>query len=344
MPSKRETLQPPLAPMECRSVETIPRGDRWQYEPKWDGFRCVAFRDGAEVYLQSKSGQPLARYFPEVVAMLRGLDAERFVLDGELYIEIDGVLSFDDLLQRIHPAESRVKKLAREMPASYVVFDLLADGMGASLLERPLRERRAHLDAFAGRYFGKAQRLRVSPATTDRKVVDVWLARVGNALDGVIAKALDEPYRSGERSGCVKIKHLRTADCVVGGYRLNKSKNGIGSILLGLYDDGGRLHHVGFSSGFREGERKALLEKLKPLVEEPGFTGSAPGGPSRWNPREEPWFPLRPSLVVEVSFDHITGARFRHGTKVLRWRPDKAPSQCTMEQLEQKEAVHALEL
>ncbi len=325
-------LQPPYPPMECLAVEAIPDGPNWQYEPKWDGFRCLAFRDGPDVYLQSKAGQPLARYFPEVVEMLSGLKPKKFVLDGELVIPVDGQLSFDDLLQRIHPAATRINRLAKEIPASFLVFDLLVDARARKLVDSVLRKRRKALEEFAADFFGVTRRLYLSPATEKRSDVDRWFAMVGGALDGVVAKRADFEYRSGDRSGAQKIKHLRTADCVVGGFRYSKDKTGVGSILLGLYDENGHLNHVGFSSGFATAERRELLAKLKPLIAAPGFTGNAPGGPSRWKATEEPWEPLTPKLVVEVRFDHVSSGRFRHGTKVLRWRPDKAPKNCTMDQ------------
>ena len=330
-------------PMELVQVAEIPTGAQWQYEPKWDGFRCMAFRDGDEVQLQSKAGQPLARYFPEIVGQLRSLAAKRVVLDGELMVQLGDELSFDALLQRIHPAASRVNRLAKETPARYVVFDLLVDANGKDLTVKPLAERRKALEAFAERYLTTSE-IALSPVASDRAQVDAWFERVGNALDGVIAKRRDLPYTSGTREGGVKIKHLRTADCVIGGYRLNKQRNGVGSLLLGLYDDEGKLNHVGFTSGFRDSERGPLLKKLRPLEKPPGFTGSAPGGPSRWKQTEDPWYPLAPDLVVEVRYDHVTGDRFRHGTKIMRWRPDKKPRQCTMEQLRVAEAASPLEL
>lgn len=326
-------LEPPYPPMECLAVSAIPDGPNWQYEPKWDGFRCLAFRDEGELYLQSKAGQPLARYFPEVVETLLALKAKKFVLDGELVVPVDGQLSFDHLLQRIHPAASRIAKLSRETPASFLVFDLLVDAHGGKISDVALRERRQALEHFADLYLASAQRLYLSPATARRVDVDRWFAMVGGALDGVIAKRADLGYRSGDRSGAQKIKHLRTADCVIGGFRYSKDKTGVASILLGLYDERGKLNHVGFSSGFQNAERRELLTKLKPLIEAPGFTGSAPGGPSRWKQTEEPWEPLVPAMVVEVRFDHVSGGRFRHGTKVLRWRRDKAPAACTIDQM-----------
>jgi ATP-dependent DNA ligase len=330
-------------PMELVQVETIPEGPQWQYEPKWDGFRCMAFRDGDEVQLQSKAGQPLARYFPEIVDALRALKAQRCVLDGELLIQLGDELSFDALLQRIHPAESRVKRLAKETPARYVIFDMLVDEKDRDLTVQPLEKRREALEKFAERYVHDPT-IALSPYTTQRAQVDVWYAQVGNALDGVIAKRRDLPYTSGTREGGVKIKHLRTADCVVGGYRLNKERYGVGSLLLGLYDDEGKLNHVGFTSAFSARERGPLLKRLKEIEKPPGFTGTAPGGPSRWKQTEDPWYPLAPKLVVEVRYDHVTGDRFRHGTKIMRWRTDKKPRQCTMDQLYVAEAASPLDL
>ncbi|MDQ2865732.1 MAG: ATP-dependent DNA ligase [Candidatus Eremiobacteraeota bacterium] len=335
-------IVPPYAPMECTPSESIPDGPQWEYEPKWDGFRCLAFRDGDDIYLQSKSAQPLARYFPEIVDLLKRLSAQQFVLDGELMVESNGDLDFDALLQRVHPAQSRVNKLSRETPATYVVFDILIDDAGKDVTGIPLRERRAALEKFARKYF--IEGISLSPASSERKVVDEWFSRVGNALDGVVAKRVDLPYASGTRSAAVKVKHVRSADCVVGGYRLNKEKNGVGSLLLGLYDEAGKLNHVGFTSGFTTRDRSPLLKRLREIEKPPGFTGRAPGGPSRWKSTEEPWFPLAPKLVIEVQFDHVSAERFRHGTRLLRWRTDKAPRQCTMDQLTIAEAASPLEL
>lgn len=334
-------VRPPYEPMEMMQIEQIPDGPQWEYEPKWDGFRALVFRDGDEIEIQSKSGQPLARYFPEVVERLRKLAPRKFVLDGELMVQLGDRLSFDALLQRIHPAQSRIEKLAKETPARLVVFDILVNERGEDLTGKTLDERRAELEAFAARYF-KGSETALSPATFERAVVDDWFAHVGDALDGVVAKRRDLPYASGTRGAAVKIKHLRTADCVVGGYRLNKEKDGVGSLLLGLYDADGKLNHVGFTSGFKTRERSPLLKRLRGLEKPPGFTGSAPGGVSRWRPTEEPWFPLDPKLVVEVQYDHVTGNRFRHGTKLLRFRPDKAPRSCTMDQLRVDEAASPL--
>jgi ATP-dependent DNA ligase len=327
-------LKSPLPPMEALSVDEIPIGSEWQYEPKWDGFRCIAFRDGDKVDLQSKAGQPLARYFPDLVASLLKLKAKRFVLDGEIVVPIAGRLSFDDLLMRIHPAASRVKKLAAENPATYIVFDILADERGKSLLEGTLAERRPKLEQFAKKYFAGHDDVRLSPSTLRLTQAKKWLGAAGGNLDGIIAKRLDVPYRSGERDGMVKIKRRRTADCVVGGFRYGEGTREVGSLLLGLYDDGGLLHHVGFTSSFKAAERKKITKMVEPLIQPPGFTGRAPGGPSRWSTkRSTEWQPLKTKLVVEVEYDHFTGDRFRHGTHLLRWRPDKAPRQCTFEQV-----------
>ena len=327
-------IRPPYLPMEATTVDDIPSGDEWQYEPKWDGFRCLVFRDGATVELQSKAGQPLGRYFPEVIEEVRKLGAKRFVLDGELAVPVDGVLSFDELLQRIHPAASRVAMLSRERAAVLVVFDLLVDERGVKLYDRALEERRVKLERFAEKYFPEGGSIRLSPASRSLAAARKWLRAPATGLDGVIAKRLDLPYGSGDRSGMVKVKRLRTADCVVGGFRYASKGRIIGSLLLGLYDDDGLLHHVGFSSSLTGEQRRELTPRLEKLVKPPGFTGQAPGGPSRWSTkRSSEWEPLRPKLVVEVQYDHFSGARFRHGTKFLRWRPDKAPSQCTLDQV-----------
>ena len=327
-------LRAPYAPMEARLVDEIPAGPGWQYEPKWDGFRCLAFRDGDRIELQSKSGQPLARYFPEVVEHLRSLSARSFVLDGEIVVPVDGRLSFDDLLQRIHPAASRIARLSRERPAVLIVFDLLVDTAGTSLVDRPLRDRRRMLETFATKTLAGRDDVRLSPATDDAEQARAWLDMAGGTLDGIVAKRLDLPYQTGERTGMQKVKRRRTVDCVVGGFRYATGARVVGSLLLGLYDADGLLHHVGFTSGFATAERKALLARLAPLRKPPGFTGRAPGGPSRWSTeRSGEWEPLEPRLVVEVSYDHFTGDRFRHATRFLRWRPDKAPRQCTLEQV-----------
>ncbi len=325
--------------MEARSADEIPEGDEWQYEPKWDGFRCLAFRDGDEVYLQSKSGQPLARYFPDVVKSLGELSAKHFVLDGELVIPIDGALSFEELQLRLHPAASRVQKLASAHPALFIVFDLLAETNGESRLALPLRERRPLLEKFAAKFLPNEKHIRLSPATTDLRQAKKWFGKVGGDLDGIIAKRLDAAYASGERTAMLKIKQIRTVDCVVGGFRYASSAPVLGSLLLGLYDDEGLLHHVGFTSAFRASEKPSLTKKFEALKKTPGFTGNAPGGPSRWSTeRSAEWEPVEPKVVVEVTYDHFTGDRFRHGTKIVRWRKDKAPRQCTLDQVAQRES------
>ncbi len=316
--------------MEALLAAELPDGDGWQFEPKWDGFRCLARRDGSAVTLTSKSGKPLARYFPEVVEMLRRLKTRRFLLDGELIIPVGDALSFDALQLRLHPAESRVRKLAAETPAELMLFDLL-ELSGKSLADQPLSKRRQALEAFFADNHSAG--LHLSPMTSDRRTAVGWLERSGGALDGVIAKRSDLEYRSGERA-MIKVKQQRTADCVVGGFRYAEKKHEVGSLLLGLYGEDDLLHHVGFTSAIPAKDRPALTTKLEKLIKPPGFTGAAPGGPSRWNTeRTTQWQPLKPVLVVEVRYDQVTGRRFRHGTGFLRWRPDKDPKQCTFEQL-----------
>ncbi len=327
-------IKAPYLPMEAKSVDEIPEGANWQYEPKWDGFRCIAFRDGSSVELQSKAGQPLQRYFPDVVKSLLALSARKFVLDGEIVVPVNGALSFDDLLQRIHPAASRVTRLSQETPALLIAFDLLVDDRGKSLVTLPLAERRILLERFAKTYFGRGGAVLLSPATRDLNVVKKWFKSVGGALDGVVAKRANAGYHTGDRLGMVKIKQLRTVDCVVGGFRYASKGKLIGSLLLGLYDNAGLLHHVGFCSGLTNSHKNELTPKLEKLVAAPGFTGQAPGGPSRWSTeRSAEWQPLKSKLVVEIQYDHFTGGRFRHGTRFMRWRPDKAPSQCTLDQV-----------
>jgi ATP-dependent DNA ligase len=327
-------IKPPYPPMEALSVDKIPSGTSWRYEPKWDGFRCLVFKDGDKIELQSKKGESLSRYFPELVAAMERLKAKKCVLDGEIVIPAGAGFSFDDLLQRIHPAQSRVNKLSKETPAKLIVFDLLVSSEGKSLLELPLDERRAVLEEFfAGNLAGDSA-FELSPASANIRDAEQWLKITGGTLDGIIAKRSDLPYQSGTRTGMLKIKNLRTVDCVVGGFRYASEGHIVGSLLLGLYDDQGLLHHVGFTSGFSREERKALLKKLEPRIKPPGFTGNAPGGPSRWSTeRSAEWQPLKPDLVVEVRYDHFTGQRFRHGTKLLRWRPDKDPKTCSMDQV-----------
>jgi ATP-dependent DNA ligase len=316
--------------MEALLASELPDGEGWQFEPKWDGFRCLARRDGDEVTLTSKSGKPLGRYFPDVVEMLGRLKAKQFLLDGELIIPVADALSFDALQLRLHPAESRVRKLAAEHPAELMLFDVLQLG-GKDLTAEPLAKRRAALEKFFAK--NHVPGLRLSPTTSDRDAAMRWLKQSGGALDGVIAKRTNQDYRSAERA-MVKVKQQRTADCVVGGFRYAEKKMVVGSLLLGLYDDQGKLNHVGFTSAIPAKDRAELTAKLEGLIEPPGFTGNAPGGPSRWNTaRSMAWEPLRPELVVEVRYDQISSGRFRHGTGFVRWRPDKDPKQCTYEQL-----------
>ncbi len=330
-------LQPPYPPMEALSVDTIPGGGQWRYEPKWDGFRCLAFRDGNKVALQSKSGRSLTRYFPELVAALAALRPKKFVLDGEIVVPVDGVFSFDALLQRIHPAASRVRTLAAATPALLIAFDLLVGPDGELFADKPFDGRRALLESFCKKYCGKRGLIRLSPSSGKLSEAKQWLRRSGAALDGIVAKRRDLAYRSGERDGMQKVKNYRSADCVVGGFRYNEGSPLVGSLLLGLYDNKGLLHHVGFTSTIKREDKPALTKKLKTLVAAPGFTGNAPGGPSRWSTkRSAQWQPLKPLLVVEVCYDHFTGERFRHGTRLLRWRPDKAPAQCRLDQVKQK--------
>ena len=327
-------IKSPYPPMEALLVNEIPAGENWEYEPKWDGFRCIAFRDGKKIELQSKSGQTLGRYFPEIVEALLKLKATKFVLDGELVVPVKGGLSFDDLLQRIHPAASRVARLAQETPAHFIVFDLLVDDAGKAIDTFPLGERRVKLESFAKKYLSKNPGIELSPKTKNIAVARKWLATPGMKLDGVMAKRLDLPYRSGERDGMQKVKRMRTADCVVGGFRYASKGNVVGSLLLGLYDDNGLLNHVGYTSSFNEEQKKELTKKLEPMIKPPGFTGNKPGGPSRWSTKKtSEWEPLATKLVAEVQFDHFSGGRFRHGTKFLRWRPEKKPKQCDYEQV-----------
>lgn len=333
-PAIRLPIRPPFPPQEAKSVDEIPEGENWLYEPKWDGFRCLIFRKRDQVLLQSKAGQPLGRYFPELIAAILKLGAEQFVLDGEIVIFHEDVLSFDDLLLRIHPAESRIRKLSAESPATLMCFDLLVDTAGKNLTDLTLRQRRERLEDFF-RSVSKGGMVRLSPASPDRSQAERWMRELASmGLDGIIAKRLDEPYRSGERTAMVKIKRIRTADCVVGGFRYAEKGGGIGSLLLGLYNDEGLLDHVGFSSSFNAEQRLELKKIVEPLVGPPGFTGHAPGGPSRWSTkRSTEWQPLPPKLVCEVQYDHFSGGRFRHGTKFLRWRPEKKARQCTFEQV-----------
>jgi len=333
----------PFPPMEAKLTSRIPTGPEWRYEPKWDGFRCLAFRSGKEVELQSKAGETLTRYFPEIVAALLDAPAKKFVLDGELIVAVNGRLSFDDLLQRIHPAASRVKMLSEKHPAQLVAFDLLVDETGGSLVSEPFENRRELLEAFCAAYLTGIPSIRLSRETATARVAQRWLKSTRGQLDGVIAKRIDQPYLSGERA-MLKVKSIRSADCVVGGFRYGAGRKTVGSLLLGLYEKG-QLHHVGFTSSMPLASRTELTRKLEALIEVPGFDGRAPGGPSRWSTdRSAEWNPLRPALVVEVQYDHFTGTRFRHGTKFLRWRPDKSPHQCLMRQVESESKVRLADL
>jgi ATP-dependent DNA ligase len=328
-------IEPPYPPAEAKAVKAIPRDAGWLYEPKWDGFRCIAFRNGSEVVLQSKAGQPLERYFPEIVAALQALPAKKFVLDGEIVIRKGSGLDFDGLLQRIHPAASRIRKLSLETPATYLLFDLLVNDKGKVFAGELLSRRREALAEFAAILKGNKS-IALSPATTELRGAELWMREgADTGLDGVVAKRLDCEYTSGERTGMVKIKRIRTADCVVGGFRWAQKGGEVGSLLLGLFNPEGKLDHIGFSSSFTKDERKKLKAIVEPLVGGPGFTGKAPGGPSRWtrDDRNTEWFPLEHKLVCEVHYDHFSGGRFRHGAKFLRWRPEKKPKQCTMDQI-----------
>jgi ATP-dependent DNA ligase len=326
-------LKPPIEPMEAELGERIPEGPNWQYEPKWDGFRCLLFRERDGIFLQSKAGQPLARYFPEITRAAESLKPKCWILDGELAVPMGPSFSFDQLLQRIHPAASRVAKLAKETPAIYIAFDLLMTEKKEVLLTSPLLERRKHLEYFA-KNFQHSKTFFLSPMTLDIERVRAWLKTTGDNLDGIVCKQRDSGYQSGVSAAFQKVKSYRSIDCVVGGFRYSAGGAVVGSLLLGLYDEAGKLNHVGFTSGIRADDRASLTKKLEKLVSPPGFDGNAPGGKSRWvSGGSRDWKPLRPELVVEVSYDHFTGGRFRHGTRILRWRPDKAPRQCGYSQL-----------
>ena len=334
-------IRPPYPPAEAKAVEEIPSGEGWLYEPKWDGFRCLAFRRGRHIQLQSKAGQPLHRYFPELVKAFMELPQSQFVLDGEIVIYEDKRLSFDNLLMRIHPAASRIHKLSEETPSTFMGFDLLVNEQGQNLTGMPLTGRRRELEMFFKDLPRKSyETVRLSPASRDLDQAMKWMRELGKiGLDGIVAKRLNEPYRSGERTGMVKIKRIRTADTVVGGFRYAEKGDVIGSLLLGLYNESGKLDHVGFSSSFTAEQRRELKKIVEARVGGPdsteiGFTGKAPGGPSRWSTkRSTEWTPLKPELVAEVQYDHFSGGRFRHGTKFLRWRPEKKPQACTFDQL-----------
>jgi ATP-dependent DNA ligase len=340
-------VPPPVAPMLAKLEPDIPRGPGWRYEPKWDGFRAIVFRDGDEIRLESRDNRPLARYFPELLVVLAEALPPRCVVDGEIVLARDGRLEFDLLQLRLHPAQSRVDKLAGEIPTSYVAFDLLAEG-SESLLDRPLAERRAALelalrgkgrrrkDAGVESLVSDRSQVLLTPQTGDADEAARWfvaLEPVG--LDGIIAKRDDSRYSPGKRT-MVKVKHRRTADCVVGGYRLHKSGDGIGSLLLGVYDDEGTLHYLGHTSSFSAQARRDLLKQLRPLEGGESYAdGRSPGGGSRWTGgKEAAWVALRPVLVCEVSYDYLQGDRFRHAATFVRWRDDKPPTECRFDQLE----------
>ena len=324
----------PLFPMEALLVGRLPEGNTWRYEPKWDGFRCLAFKRPRGVTLRSKAGKPLERYFPDIASVLRRVQAREFVLDGELLVKGPNGYSFSDLQMRLHPAATRVDMLAREQPATFVIFDILETEKGANVMSAPFSKRRQELEQFWKQYCSKEAAIILSPQTDSMAQAIKWLDSSDWNIDGIVAKDSMGVYAPGERV-MQKFKPIRTADCVVGGFRYAKDSHQVGSLLLGLYDKEGRLNHVGFTSSIAKADKPSLTKTLEKLIHEPGFTGTAPGGPSRWSTeRSAQWKPLSPELVVEVSFDHVTEDRFRHGTKLLRFRPDKAARQCTMEQLQ----------
>ncbi len=346
----RLPVLPPIEPMLSSAADDLPEGDGWLFEPKWDGFRTLVFRDGDEIMLQSRDEKPMNRYFPELIAPLEAALPKRCVVDGEIVIVGPHGLDFEALLLRIHPAASRVQLLSVQMPASFVAWDLLALG-DEDLREAPLAVRRERLEQAL---VGAAQPVHLSPATRDRMVAEDWFRRFeGAGLDGVMAKRLDAPYRPGERT-MIKVKHKRTADCVVAGFRWHKNGVGtmIGSLLLGLFDEEGRLQHVGVTAAFPNAVRKQLVIELAPLrknaLEGHPWRGWAeaqaeasakgqrlPGASSRWNRGKDlSWEPLRPERVCEVEYDHLQGDRFRHAAQFVRWRPDKRPEDCTYDQLE----------
>jgi ATP-dependent DNA ligase len=321
--------------MEALLVGHLPEGQEWRYEPKWDGFRCLAYKRDRTVTLQSKSGKPLDRYFPDIVSMLEKLAATNCVLDGELLVEGDSGYSFSDLQMRLHPAASRVRMLAQKQPATFLIFDILKTEQDNNMRSAPLSERRLMLEKFYEKYCSKEKSVKLSPQTDSIAEAMKWLESSGWYIDGIVAKKSTDVYVPGERV-MQKYKPLRTADCVVGGFRYGTDSREVGSLLLGLYDADGHLNHVGFTSGIAKADKPSLTKKLEKLIHEPGFTGKAPGAPSRWSTeRSAQWKPLSPKLVVEVSFDHVTDNRFRHGTKLVRFRLDKLPRQCTMDQLHQ---------
>jgi ATP-dependent DNA ligase len=339
-------LEPPIEPMLAKLAHELPEGDGWLFEPKWDGFRALVFRDGERVYLQSRDLKPLDRYFPELAAHLRAVLPERCVVDGEIVIATEHGLDFDVLQMRLHPAASRVAKLAKETPSSFVAFDLLAEG-DEDLRDRPQAERRGRLERALVR---ARDSIHLTPSTRDRAIAQDWFHRFeGAGLDGVIAKHESTTYQPGKRA-MIKVKHTRTADCVVGGFRWHKSGPGelVGSLLLGLYDEAGALHHVGFTSSFTAAARRKLAQELEPLRRDAleghpwrEWGGAAedavrmPGAASRWNQGKDlSWEPVRIERVCEVAYDHLQGDRFRHAATFLRWRADKPPADCRYDQLE----------
>jgi ATP-dependent DNA ligase len=334
-------VTPPFSPMEAKVQAELPRGDAWQYEPKWDGFRAVAFKDGDEVVIHSRNQKPLTRYFPELVPDLQRIKPKRVVLDGEIVIFTGYGTDFDAMTNRIHPAASRVNMLAKEQPATYIAFDLLADG-DESLLETPLKDRRKRLEKLLG---PKPESIYLSPVTRERDVALGWLKEYrGTGLDGIVAKRVESIYHPGERA-MIKVKEQRTADCVVGGFRWGNDGKRVGSLLLGVYS-GKTLEYVGHTSGFDDAQRKELVSMLEPLRGGTSFEGGrAPGGPSRWSQdRDLAWEPLRPELVCEVAFDRLENGRFRHGVGFVRWRPDKSPKSCTLAQLKAEASVELKKL
>ena len=337
---------PPVRPMLAKAVHEVPRAAGLLYEPKWDGFRCIVFRDGEDVELGSRNDRPLTRYFPELVELLRQALPERCVVDGEIVIVTENDLDFESLQLRLHPAASRVRKLAAETPASFVVFDLLALG-DQNLLAEPFAERRRRLESVVA---GELARVHLTPMTADPDVAEDWFNRFeGAGFDGVMAKPADQPYEQ-DRRVMWKVKHERTADCVVAGFRWHVDGKGIGSLLLGLFDEQGTLHHVGVASSFSAARRRELVTELEPLrdnateghpwrewaVAQAAAGGRLPGAQSRWNAGKDlSWEPVRPELVAEVRYEHVQSGRFRHGTRLVRFRPDRKPESCTYGQLEE---------
>ncbi|MDQ3877181.1 MAG: ATP-dependent DNA ligase [Actinomycetota bacterium] len=347
-------LAPPVEPMLAKLARDLPESDDVLYEPKWDGFRCIIFRDGDDVDMRSRNQRPLARYFPELVDALRALRPGNFVVDGEIVVIAPKPFDFSALLQRLHPAKSRVERLAKETPAAFIAFDLLAIA-DEDVTRRPLRDRRELLDELLGTV---EPPLYITPSTTDVGIAKGWLARAqGGGADGVIAKGLGSPYVCGKRS-IVKVKHERTADCVIAGFRWDRNEPVIGSLLLGIYDGAGILHHIGLASSFTRSRRKELVPEVIGHVTEleghpwangfelrAGAVGRLPGAASRWAEGGDiTWVPLRPALVAEVAYDHLELDRLRHPARFKRWRPDRDPSTCTFDQFEEASGAELMEL